>query len=352
MFDISLAQTRLPIRVHRVIPFIMDHAQGRAFHHHLARAIMHLNYLAGLLPFFEPSIEWEDPSNEHDPRSGRSNPASRNLHTFVPLPVSSTPPTMISHGSIPTRMVLNPEPNLRPLTIAHHPREDEGHRNVEATARNPTSIVGHPSTPVLETHKWGRPVPDFPRTTTRTTTPVPVRSKQRSNPVDDPQPKKKQRSTLSAPESTARPPPLHIIAEIPPNGFNSDDSDEDAASDDHNLANEHSTTPPPGTSSPIEPTPNPTIRILQPADSARGHGSAPFRPWTDIEDQELINLKNDTKSRPSWKSIGARLRRDPQTCKLRWAILKQMSDQRLIMNRRQRTKSLRQKKERILQHSQ
>ena len=38
----------------------MDHAQGRAFHHHLARAIMHLNHLAGLLPFFEPSIEWED----------------------------------------------------------------------------------------------------------------------------------------------------------------------------------------------------------------------------------------------------------------------------------------------------
>jgi len=43
----------------------MDHAQGRAFHHHLARAIMHLNYLAGLLPFFEPSIEWDDPTTDH-----------------------------------------------------------------------------------------------------------------------------------------------------------------------------------------------------------------------------------------------------------------------------------------------
>ena len=32
----------------------MDHAQGRAFYHHLARAIMHLTHLAGLLPFFEP----------------------------------------------------------------------------------------------------------------------------------------------------------------------------------------------------------------------------------------------------------------------------------------------------------
>ena len=58
------------------VPFIMDHAQGRAFHHHLARAIMHLNYLAGLLPFFEPSIEWDDPTTDHHLRSGRSNPAS------------------------------------------------------------------------------------------------------------------------------------------------------------------------------------------------------------------------------------------------------------------------------------
>jgi hypothetical protein len=76
------------------------------------------------------------------------------------------------------------------------------------------------------------------------------------------------------------------------------------------------------------PTPvTTTIRIHQPADSTRDPNSIPFRPWTDMEDQELINLKNDTKSRPSWNSIGARLRRDPQVCKLRWGILKQMSDQ-------------------------
>ena len=28
-------------------------------------------------------------------------------------------------------------------------------------------------------------------------------------------------------------------------------------------------------------------------------------------------------ARLSWKTIGARLRRDPQVCKLRWGILKQ-----------------------------
>ena len=311
----------------------MDHAQGRAFHHDPARAIMHWNYLAGLLPFFEPALEWDDPSTEHHPRSGGSNPASRTLHTFVPLPVAPTSPSMVSHGSIPTHMVMNPEPHLRPLTMytsgresnaenAHHPREED-----------------HPSTPVPANPKLGRPVPEFPRATTRTI-PVPARSKQRSHPVDDPQPKKNQRVTLTAPESTTRPPTLPIITDVPSNNLNSEDSDEDAASkapSTHETAavdtgptrptNPHPT-PPPGTSTSIEPTPTTTtIRILQPADSARDPGSIPYRPWTDMEDQDLINLKNGTKSRPSWKSIGARLRRDPQVCKLRRGILKQMSDQ-------------------------
>ena len=57
----------------------MDHAQGRAFHHHLARAIMHLNHLAGLLPFFEPSIEWEDSMPSSHFRLDRQT--SRGLHS-------------------------------------------------------------------------------------------------------------------------------------------------------------------------------------------------------------------------------------------------------------------------------
>ena len=63
----------------------------------------------------------------------------------------------------------------------------------------------------------------------------------------------------------------------------------------------HNTTPP-GTSTPLVLTPNPTIRILQPADPTRAPNEPPYRPWTDMDDQELINLKNDTKSRPSWKT--------------------------------------------------
>ena len=333
----------------------MDHAQGRAFHHHLARAIMHLNYLAGLLPFFEPSIEWDDPTTDHHLRSGRSNPASRNLHTFVPLPASSTHVGGISWRYSGTHGLEY----LRPRTIESHPREEEGHRTVDVTPRNPAPSGGHPSPPALETPKWGTPVPDLPRVTTRTTIPFPVRSKQRSNPIEDPQPKKKQRST-SAPDSTSHPPPLPIISEIPRTGFNSDDSDEDAASKAPS-AHETSaletgptstttepstthTTPPPETSTPLVLTPNPTIRIIQPADTARGPGAL-IRPWTNIEDQELINLKNDTKSRPSWKTIGGRLRRDPQTCKMRWTLLKQMVKNRLLTNQRQKNDSHRHQKQ-------
>ena len=94
---------------------LMDHAQGRAFHHHLARALMHLNYLAGLLPFFEPSIEWEDSMPPQNFRLDRTT--SRSLRTFVPLPPSSVSPTMVTHGGIPSHMVENPEPNLRPTTM-------------------------------------------------------------------------------------------------------------------------------------------------------------------------------------------------------------------------------------------
>ena len=48
----------------------------------------------------------------------------------------------------------------------------------------------------------------------------------------------------------------------------------------------------------------------------------PFKPWTDAEDRELAAYKTDTKARPSWKTIGARLNRNPEVCRLRWAAKK------------------------------
>ena len=278
---------------------IMDHAQGRAFHHHLARAIMHLNHLAGLLPFFEPSIEWDDPMPTSQFRLERQT--SRGLHTFVPLPSAPHPPTMVSHGGIPSHMIVNPEPNLRPFTTSRFPHgEDDRIPGSDNSTRNPVPIEGHtdPRPPGTSTG------PEPPRATTRTTIPVPVRSKQRATPTDDPQPKKKQKSE-SGPQSTARSVSLPIISELPRDGFNSDDSDDDAASraasaHDH-TANDLSrdttipptitTTTPPGTSTPLVLTPNPTIRILQPTESSRPPSDPPYRPWSNADDQELITLK-------------------------------------------------------------
>ena len=322
----------------------MDHTQSREFHHHLARAIMHLNCLAGFLPFFEPALEWDDRMGEPYTCTGRSNPAQRNLHTFVPLPSSSSGPTMASHAGIPTHMILNPEPNLRPLSIASRPRDEEVHPATVPALRNPSAEPCPPPAPIPRL-----PVPDTPRVTTRTsTTAVPVRSKQRSNNPDDPQPKKEPRSVdLPVHSSSTRYISLPIIEEIPLDGFNSEDSNEEVASRAHpahatSAVNTNPMTisstipadcpisPIPGTTTPKAipkgPPTNSTIQILQPPESDRDTSHSTIRPWTDTEDQELINLKNGSKSRPSWKSIGARLRRDPHVCKIRWNLLRQLSD--------------------------
>ena len=324
----------------------MDHTQSREFHHHLARAIMHLNCLAGFLPFFEPAIEWDDPMGDPHTRAGRSNPAQRSLHTFVPLPSSSSASTMASHGGIPTHMILNPEPNLRPLSIASRPRNDEIHPATLSTLRPSHPETRHPSPPAPHST-----APDPLRVTSRkSTASVPVRSKQRSNNPEDPQPKKKQRwGDPSIHQPPVPPIPLPTITEVPPDGLNSEDSNEEEvvliAHPAHDLSTattnpaiitstgptDRSTSPTSRTANPKSlpkgPPSNPTIRILQPAESDRYTPHSTIRPWTDYEDQEWINFKNDSKSRPSWKSIGAKFRRDPQVCKLRWNLLKQLSNQ-------------------------
>ena len=287
---------------------LMDHAQGRAFHHHLARAIMHLNHLAGLLPFFEPSIEWEDSMPPSHFRLDRST--SRGLHTFVPLPPSSMSPTMVTHGGIPSHMVVNPEPNLRPTTMRPPSYMEGDHTST-------TPVEGR--NPVLMTDPGPDPTPGNPSSTEpgrgkpRTTIPVPVRSKQRVSSTVDPQPKKRQKlSTLpetpmSMVTGGVTPGPLPITSEVISGALNSDDSDGDAASvaasahdTEVNYGHRGETTShvtstiPPGTST-LTLTPNPkapaspTFRILQPnpADPPR---DPPFRPWTNADDQELISI--------------------------------------------------------------
>ena len=70
----------------------------------------------------------------------------------------------------------------------------------------------------------------------RTTIPVPVRSKQRVSSTVDPQPKKRQKlsnppeTPLSMAKGDVTPGPLPITSEAVTNALNSDDSDGDAAS--------------------------------------------------------------------------------------------------------------------------
>ena len=134
---------------------------------HLARAIMHLNYLAGLCHSLN------HPLNGMIQRSITSS----ELGAQTMRPEASTPSSPYQHHLVHPRWChmeasrhtwLNPEQNLRPLTVARYPREvDEQNPNLDTTTRNPVPTVP-PET---------IPAPDLPRATTRITTPVPVRSK-------------------------------------------------------------------------------------------------------------------------------------------------------------------------------
>ena len=89
------------------------HPSQRQMHHHLARALMHLNHLASFLRFFQPHIKWET----NVPPMPMSTHPSRTLHTFVPLPTASSPATRTYLGGLPPHMVVNPEPHFRAITV-------------------------------------------------------------------------------------------------------------------------------------------------------------------------------------------------------------------------------------------
>ena len=59
----------------------MENSHGREIHYHLARALMHMNYIAGFLRFFEPSVDWDDHPQD---LYGRTNRAPHTLGTFIP----------------------------------------------------------------------------------------------------------------------------------------------------------------------------------------------------------------------------------------------------------------------------
>ena len=67
-----------------------------------------------------------------------------------------------------------------------------------------------------------------------------------------------------------------------------------------------------------EPTPTPAP---EPSPPESPIGTIPA-PWSSQEDETLISLKSDSRARPSWASVGARMRRTPSECKARWQLLR------------------------------
>ena len=257
---------------------------------HLSRALFHLNHLASLIPFFV--IEEDTPEippvgyGRHLVRWTEMGPAT------TPASTSSRP--LVTHGQLPSSMVLNPEPHLRPLSVRRHLDADSSTpRGRQSTHRE----VHPPSTPATGS---GDPLPmaaprpaKRPRTTPSTpAVPTPGDSSPLASPaVPD---------AASMREVLSDPIPLPVC---------SDDSatDEDPAPPAHpglSAEEEHHTPP---TTAPTDPPPR------------MGHT---IRGWAPIDDTELTRMKQDTKGRYSWKAIGQRLHRDPDSCKARWYWLK------------------------------
>lgn len=346
----------------------MDPAHGSEIHHHLARAIMHLNSLAGFLPFFEPAVDWEDahmaPSRTHEPtpytlRYGR--PSTSRLHPHLHSPY----PTLATHGDLPRQMVPNPVPHFRPISSTMSPRTFEPDTG---TASTPAFLPIHHTSVSNEDQltPQGRTMDERPNKRPRTEGPhetglviLPPQPKPpsiSSRPMDTPMPKTN--TTTPATLSMEHPPPTLPSIRTPADSAATDSSDHEDGphpgipdtlpnparavsivlarsrqrrEEREALANLATHTHPAiRSASPPNTAPNlgPEILISTktrgtvPPDVPGEGMPIPFKPWTDAEDRELAAYKTDTKSRPSWKTIGARLNRNPEVCRLRWAAIK------------------------------
>ena len=267
---------------------------------HVARALFHLNQLASLIPFCV--IDEDAPHPSPPPPSmgyGRSLVRWSEMGPTSPTASSSSRTNLLmTHGQLPPSMILNPESHLRPISFRTHAEAES------TTPRGRQSIIrtSHP-------------------------TDSPTRDSEEPIPMAAPRPAKRPRNTStsrpSPPERpihhSVRPEPLpipddddvHITHTTPthlPLRTEETASDEDrATSAPAALPPDISTDPVPDASEAFPPTP----RI--------GHT---IRGWAKIDDDELISLKQDARARHSWKAIGQRLHRDPDSCKARWYWLK------------------------------
>ena len=129
-------------------------------------------------------------------------------------------------------------------------------------------------------------------------------------------------SAPAAAPKTAGPTPAARRSKAPRARSHSPNSDDSTS---HHSATAAPSRPSPHFSDPraisnpaTEPTP---IPAPEPSPPESPIGTIPA-PWSSQEDETLISLKSDSKARPSWASIGARMRRTPSECKARWQLLR------------------------------
>ena len=260
---------------------------------HVSRALFHLNHLASLIPFCV--IDEEPPDS---PPSG----FGRHLVRWTEMPPSASPAsassrTLITHGQLPSSMVLNPEPHFRPISFHRHSAADS------STPRGRQAISRSPPPSTTPATGSGDPIPmaaPRPAKRPRTTAPTPIED-HTSHPVrSEPHP---------APDDDD-------VRVTPSNPVTLPIRSEDSGSDDDHAAPVPAGHPP---GAPPPPPPAPTVPDVPPPAPRIGHS---IRGWAPIDDNELIGLKQDARARHSWKAIGQRLHRDPDSCKARWYWLK------------------------------
>lgn len=225
---------------------------------------------------------------------------SRNIHTFVPLPRTSSSDSLMTHGGLPSHRVLNPEPHLRQIP---HPR-----------IMNPMREDVHPNPDDISTSSV-RPI-----SSSSTTGPF-------SRP-DSSQVLWLLQDNMSAPvhQLILHPSPIPALPTIQ----NADASVQihlklllHRLSLNRKLASEPSTaadTRLPA-STPTDPASGRIAGAPEVEPSAPVSISIGTRVLNDIGDQQLLEYKQDSCSRPSWKTIGQRLRRTPESCQARWMFL-------------------------------
>eukprot|EP00435_Cladocopium_sp_Y103_P058418 s1376_g20.t1 len=366
-----LAQTRCLCFVTLPLHFVTMDSRS-AMTYHLGNALLHLQYLAGHMPWFVPPADVAPapasipvhpspgltsfvphPGRLHNPASS-SRPASDftlftstvdgQSGTFIGPPPTrdpnATPPTLIE-GRSPTPVSLSanmhPAPGSchpprglsisRPPPVPHSRPYPFTDTDTSPTPRAPSSVnpSAPPTTPpptILDSTDLS-PHPPSPvmapdrRVKRRRVTPAATPASTRpSSDMPPPAPPSLVVSpplpVTANPSASAADPasvPILPVPESPPPNPPAD-SAHTSDSEDSNLST-RPPSPPPGENSSIPASggPRPPISDL-------------FRNWAPVDDNELITYKKDTRARPSWKTIGQRLHRSAESCRARWLWLK------------------------------